>query len=167
MPGRAEGGSVSPLRVRLELFPDGRIDIQTAPFTPLAPGTLWRVKIATTRLSSADPLLCHKTSRRAAYTAARTEIPAAEADEVLLLNEHGDLCEGTITSLFLDDGSGVLKTPPLAAGLLAGILREELLETGKAVEERLRPEDLAGHALFVGNSLRGLIPAALYCDRKL
>lgn len=52
------------------------------------------------------------------YVAARTgEFPASEADEVILLNERGDLCEGTITTLFLDDGSGILKTPPLAAGL--------------------------------------------------
>lgn len=159
--------SATPLRVRLELFPDSRIDIQSAPFTPLPPDTTWRLKIAGTRLSSTDPLLSHKTSRRAAYAAARAEFPAEEADEVLLLNEHGALCEGTITSLFVDDGSGVLKTPPLAAGLLAGVLREELLQTGRAAEQRLRPQDLAGHRLFVGNSLRGLIGAALYCDRKL
>jgi len=151
----------APLRIRLELFPDGRIEVQTAPFTPLAGSTVWRLKIAGTRLSSADPLLRHKTSRRALYAAARGEFPATEADEVILLNERGDICEGTITSLFLDDGSGVLKTPPLASGLLAGVLREELLETGRAVEARLRPGDLSSGALFAGNSLRGLIRCAL------
>ncbi|MGQ3211192.1 MAG: aminotransferase class IV family protein [Shinella sp.] len=147
------------LRVRLELFADGRIDVQTAPFTPLGPDATWRLKVATTRLASTDPLLRHKTSRRAAYAAARAEFPATEADEVILANEHGELCEGTITSLFLDEGSGILKTPPLACGLLAGILREELLESGKAVEQVLRPEDLAHGMVFVGNSLRGLIPS--------
>ena len=158
MPGRAEGGAPqpTPLRIRLELFPDGRIEVQTAPFTPLAENTVWRLRIATTRLSSTDPLLRHKTSRRTLYAAARAEVPAAEADEVLLLNERGEVCEGTITSLFLDDGSGILKTPPLASGLLAGVLREELLETGRAVEQALRVDDLAGGTLLVGNSLRGL-----------
>lgn len=153
--------SALPLRIRLELFPDGRIDVQTAAFTPLAADTVWRVKLATTRLSSTDPLLRHKTSRRALYTAARAEFPATEADEVILLNERGELCEGTITSLFLDDGSGPLKTPPLASGLLAGVLRAELLETGSAIEAVLRPEDLAGGTIFVGNSLRGLIRCVL------
>ncbi|MEW9614173.1 aminotransferase class IV family protein [Shinella sp. S4-D37] len=148
---------VFPLRIRLELFADGRIDVQAIPFAPLAAGTVWRLKIADTRLSSADPLLRHKTSRRADYAAARAEFPAADADEVLLLNEDGALCEGTITSLFLDDRTGILKTPPLASGLLAGVLREELLESGKAVEQILRPEDLAQGSVFVGNSLRGLI----------
>ncbi|WP_432344934.1 aminotransferase class IV family protein [Shinella yambaruensis] len=163
MPGRAEGGSPqgTPLRIRLELFPDGRIDIQMAPFTPLAPDARWRLKIAGTRLSSADPMLRHKTSRRSVYTTARAEVPATEAEEVILLNERGELCEGTITSLFLDDGTGILKTPPLASGLLAGVLREELLGTGKAVEEILRPKDLAEGTAFVGNSLRGLIRGEL------
>ena len=159
MPGRAEGGKPHPLRIRLELFADGRIEIQTAPFTPLPAETTWRVKLAATRLSSADPLLRHKTSRRDAYAAARAEHPAA--DEVILLNERGETCEGTITSLFLDDGSGVLKTPPLSCGLLAGILREELLETGKAEEAVLRPEDLSRGKILMGNSLRGLIRGEL------
>lgn len=153
--------SETPLRVRLELFADGRIDVQTAAFTPLAPDATWRLAIAETRLTSTDPLLRHKTSRRTLYVAARAEFPASEADEVILLNERGELCEGTITSLFLDDGSGILKTPPLAAGLLAGVLRAELLESGKAVEAVLRPDDLAKGQIFVGNSLRGLIRATL------
>jgi len=150
-----------PLRIRLELFADGRIEIQTAAFTPLAPDTAWRLKIAETRLASTDPLLRHKTSRRALYAKARAEFPTSEADEVILLNERGELCEGTITTLFLDDGSGILKTPPLAAGLLAGVLRAELLERGKAVEAVLRPDDLSKGQIFVGNSLRGLIRATL------
>jgi 4-amino-4-deoxychorismate lyase len=152
---------ISQLRIRLELFANGRIDVQTAPFTPLAPDAIWRLKIATTRLASTDPLLRHKTSRRAAYNAARAEISAAEAEEVLLLNEREELCEGTITSLFLDDGSGVLKTPPLTSGLLAGVLRQEMLESGKAIEQTLRPDDLAHGTIFVGNSLRGLIRGSL------
>jgi 4-amino-4-deoxychorismate lyase len=46
--------------------------------------------------------------------------------------------------------------------LLPGILREELLETGKAQEAELKPADLAAaRRLFVGNSLRGLIRARL------
>ncbi|MDX3929308.1 MAG: aminotransferase class IV family protein [Shinella sp.] len=149
------------LRVRLELFADGRIEVKTAPFAPLPADTRWRLRIASVRLNSADPLLCHKTSHRAAYEAARAEFSLAEADEVLLLNERGELCEGTITSLFLDDGSGILKTPPLSCGLLAGILREELIETHRAVEQRLTVDDLARETLFVGNSLRGLVRAFL------
>ncbi|MFD1328155.1 aminotransferase class IV family protein [Mycoplana ramosa] len=156
-----QGGGACPLRVRLELFADGRIEVRTAPFVALAADAVWTVRIATTRLSSANPLLRHKTSHRAVYEAARAEFPPAEADEVILLNERGEICEGTITTIYLDDGSRVLKTPPLACGLLAGVLREELLETGRATEQRLQAGDLLSGDLFVGNSLRSLIRARL------
>ncbi|SOC36936.1 4-amino-4-deoxychorismate lyase [Rhizobium subbaraonis] len=151
----------TPLRVRLELFVDGRIEVKTAPFAPLPTGAVWTVKISRTTLASDDPLLRHKTSHRTAYEAARAEFAAGEADEVILLNEHGEICEGTITSIFLDDGSGILRTPPLSCGLLAGVLRAELLESDRAREARMRPQDLDGHTFFMGNSLRGLIPAVL------
>lgn len=152
---------LGPLRVRLELLPDGTLTLTHAPFTPLAEGQVWRVALAATRLRSSDPLLRHKTSRRDIYNTARAEIPASEADEVLLLNERGAVCEGSFTSLFLKAPDGTWLTPPLSDGLLAGILREQLLDEGKAREQSLTPSDLAAHPLFVGNSLRGLIPARL------
>ena len=150
-----------PLRIRLELFGDGRIEVKSAAFTPLPAGTVWTVAIAATRLRSDDPLLRHKTSRRAAYEAARAEFPAGTADEVILLNERGEVCEGTITTVFLDDGTGLLRTPPLACGLLAGVLREEMIDSGRAREAVLHVDEVKRHRLLVGNSLRGLIEARL------
>lgn len=154
-------GATGPLRVRLTLDRNGAITVTTAPFTPLAGDTVWRVRFAETRLSSEDKLLRVKTTRRGVYEAARAEYPASEIDEVLLLNEKGDVCEGTITSIFLDDGSGTLKTPPIACGLLAGVLRTELICQRRARVARLSLGDLAEGQLYVGNSLRGLIRAKL------
>lgn len=152
----------TPLRVRIELSPGGQIDIAAHPYTPLAPDTVWSLRIATTRLSSNDALLRHKTTRRALYDAARAEYPRDSADEVVMLNERGEVCEGTITSLFSQRDDGILVTPPLSCGLLASVLRAELLETGKAIEGMLRPDDLASaRRIFCGNSLRGLIPCRL------
>jgi len=154
--------SDGPLRLRLTLTQDGETELTEHPFVPVAEGAVWRVVLAATRLNSADRLLAHKTSRRAIYEAARAEFAAGEADEVVLLNERGEICEGAITSVFARFGAGPLVTPPLACGLLAGVLREELLEKGNAVERVISPGDLRGaEALFVGNSLRGLIPARL------
>ncbi|MBX3566859.1 MAG: aminotransferase class IV family protein [Rhizobiaceae bacterium] len=159
-------GSVSGngrMRVRLHLDQHGAATVTAQPFAPLASGTVWRLRIAGTRLSSNDPLLRHKTTHRAAYEAARAEFSIGEADEVLLLNERGEICEGTITSLFVDMGDGgPLLTPPLSSGLLAGVLRQALLEDGRAIEFILTLADLNdARALYVGNSLRGLIPARL------
>jgi 4-amino-4-deoxychorismate lyase len=152
----------APLRVRLTLEPSGKADVTAYPFTPLAPDTVWRLGIARTRLDAGNGLLRHKTTLRQAYETARAEFTGAQADEVILLNQRGEVCEGTITTVFVDMGVGPLHTPPLDCGLLAGVLRAEMLETGKAIEAVLTPEDLRQAArLFVGNSLRGLIAARL------
>lgn len=158
---KAVEGTTVPLRIRLTLDRHGAIAVTTAAFTPLAADTVWRVRLAETRLSSENKLLRVKTTRRGVYEAARAEYPASEVDEVLLLNEKGEVCEGTITSIFLDDGSGTLKTPPIACGLLAGVLRTELICQRQARVARLSPDDLARGQLYVGNSLRGLIRAKL------
>lgn len=153
----------TPLRVRLALSQDGKVGVTTQAFAPLSPDTRWVLCIATLRLASTDTLLRHKTTRRQAYDAARAEFARDTADEVVLLNEAGEVCEGTITSLFLDTGDGgPLRTPALACGLLAGVLRGELIEKGEAVEANLTIDDLASASkIFVGNSLRGLIAARL------
>ena len=56
---------------------------------------------------------------------------------------------------------GVLKTPPIACGLLAGVLRTELICARLARVARLSPTDLTRGTLYVGNSLRGLIRVRL------
>ncbi len=158
----AIAGASAPLRVRLTLDRDGQAAVTTAPFSALSLDTVWRVRIAAaTRLDSADKLLRVKTTRRAVYEAARAEYRPDEADEVLLLNEKDEVCEGTITSIFLEDGPDVLRTPPISSGLLAGVLRTELICQRKARVGRIRPDDLRDRTLYVGNSLRGLIRAQL------
>lgn len=151
-------------RVRLTFDSQGRIAVTSAPFTPLASDLVWKVHIATTRLRSSDKLLRLKTSRRAVYETARAEYTQQQADEVLMLNERGEVCEGTITSIFLDDGSGILRTPPIACGLLAGVLRTELICQRKARVGRISLDDLKGGKFYMGNSLRGLIAARLMPD---
>ena len=128
-------GANAPRRVRLTLARDGRMEATAQDFSLQPPDAAWRVAIAEARLRSDDPLLRHKTTRREAYDRARGEFAPVEADEVLLLNERDEVCEGTITSLFLDAGDGgPLLTPALTCGLLAGVLRGEMLETGQAAE---------------------------------
>ncbi|OLP61052.1 hypothetical protein BJF93_03065 [Xaviernesmea oryzae] len=149
------------LRLRLALTREGALSLASAPFTPHAADTVWRLRIAGVKAQSRDRLLRHKVSRRTLYDQARAEFTADEADEVLILNEAGLPCEGTITSLFLDDGSGTLKTPPVAYGLLAGVLRTSLICARRARVERLTLRQVRQGRLFMGNSLRGLIPAIL------
>lgn len=150
-----------PLRVRLTMNFRGKVEVTATAFEPVKEDCLWRLRISRTRMSSEDSLYRHKTSKRDLYEAARAEFPKEEADEVLLLNERGELCEGTFTNLFVEDGTGMLLTPPITCGLLPGILRADLIRERKVRAEVLRPETITGRRLFVGNSLRGLIRAEL------
>ncbi|MBL8578270.1 MAG: aminotransferase class IV family protein [Mesorhizobium sp.] len=158
--GKCRGDAT--LRVRLALSRDGAAEATTTPFEPLVKDAVWALRIAQARLDSTDLLLRHKTTRRHIYDAARAEFPREQADEVLLLNERGEISEGTITNLFINVGDPVLVTPPLTSGLLAGVLRGSMLDAGAAREAALTEADLrSAQAIFVGNSLRGLIRAKL------
>ena len=139
----------APARVRLTVAADGGVDVTTAPMP--APEPVWRLALATERLASCDPWLSVKSTRRPAYDAARAALPAG-IDEVILLNERGEVCDGSITTLFFDRGHG-LRTPPLSSGVLPGVLRTELAPA----QEVLMADDLPRVRLWVGNSLRGLI----------
>ncbi len=150
-----------PLRVRLVMTYRGKMEVSATPFEPVPEESVWRLKIAKTRLQSEDSLFRHKTTRREPYEAARAEFSKDEADEVILLNERGEVCEGTITNIFAEAADGMLLTPPLTSGLLPGVLRAELIRERKARGEVLKLDDLRHRKLFVGNSLRGLIPAEL------
>jgi 4-amino-4-deoxychorismate lyase len=143
------------LRLRLTVDPSGQAAIEHWPLNAMSGP--WVASISAHRLKSADPWLTRKTTRRDLYDEARQALPA-DQDEWLFLNERDELCEGTITNIFVKQGD-VLKTPPVSCGLLPGVLRAEVLETGQAVEVVLTLEDLTtADVIFCGNSLRGLIP---------
>ena len=127
-----------------------RSKASTAPFTPEPEGKIWRVGIAATRFESRDPLLRHKTTRRALYEEALAA--ARGADEVIFLNERDEVCEGARTNIFVER-DGALLTPPVSCGLLPGVLRADLLARGQARERILMLEDM-GENFLLGNSLR-------------
>lgn len=156
-------------RVRLRLDGDGIPHIEAVPIDtefsrgPNPIGPAMRLAIAKTRLSSNDPFTRHKTTRRAVYDAALAEAKAQRADEAILLNEHGRIADGSFTTVFvLKDGR--LLTPPPSEGALPGVLKRVLAQRGAppVIEAALTPADLAdADALFVGNSVRGLLRARM------
>jgi len=144
-----------PLRLRLTVGLDGVPELTQAPLPETkAP---WRVGLASARIAADDPFRRIKSTERALYDSTRAALPEGW-DEALFLNERDELAEGAITNVFLMR-DGVLLTPPLASGALPGVLRAELLRTGRAREALLRPADLRQGGLFLGNALRGLIAA--------
>lgn len=149
----------TPMRVRLLVSRFGAACIHAQLLTPL-PETL-EVVLAPEPLAQPAQWLAHKTSNRAFYDDVRTALAQATGcHEVLFVNPQGLLTEGSFTSLFVAR-DGVLLTPPLADGVLPGILRAALLAEGRAIEAPLTPADLAGRDIWLGNSVRGLMRARL------
>lgn len=142
-------------RLRLLLSPLGQLVIQTAPL-PTLQGVPW-IALTQLRLESAEPLLQHKTTHRPWYEAA-TQWLAQHPDyfDLIFLNEKGELCEGSRSNIYVLK-NGVWLTPPLASGLLGGVLRTQLLDTHQVEEAILTPSDLtAGKAsIRLSNALRG------------
>ena len=151
----AQGQTSGLRKLRLVVERDGAFDITADAVAESAAGV--RVAMSGERTSSADEFLRHKTTRRALYERGFREAVDAGFDEALFCNERGELTEGSFTNLFVEI-DGMLFTPPLSAGLLPGVLREELIEAGKCEERTLLPADLEGaDAVYIGNSVRGLM----------
>ena len=140
-------------RVRLLLARGGHVAVEVRVLPPTPSGPV-EVRIVPLPVDPSDFRLRHKTTGRAFYDAAR-----GDAFEVVFATPEGRLTEGSFTNIFVER-DGMLLTPPLETGLLGGILRNELIDEGRARDAELRVEDLK-HGFFIGNSLRGLLPARL------
>lgn len=145
-------------KVRLLLSADGGMEAAAVPLghTPHEP---LQVALSHVNLDPGDPFLYHKTTLRGLYE--RELSVHAGADEVLLVNQRGEVTEGCFHNLAVEKG-GRLVTPPLSCGLLPGVMREELLERGELTEGIVTPDDLrsAGEFLLF-NSVRGIRRAML------
>jgi branched-chain amino acid aminotransferase len=113
--------------------------------------------------SALDPALkcCNLLNNALAMQEAR----AKGALEPIMLNLDGHVAEGAGSNVFLVKG-GVLLTPPLSAGILAGVTRAVVLERARALGVTAReetvdvPELLAADEVFITSSLKELVPVA-------
>jgi len=93
---------------------------------------------------------------------ASAEAQRAGFDEVVLLNERGEVAECTAANIFVVKGDRVL-TPPLSSGCLEGVTRGVLMEVAadagtSLVEQTLWLEDLyAADEVFVTSTNRNVI----------
>ena len=93
-------------------------------------------------------------------------------DEVILLNERGEVAECTSANIFVANGNQVW-TPPLNSGCLPGVTRELLLGEihvpGVPVSEKpLTPGDLeTADEVFITSTTRDLLPVQQIEDKKI
>jgi para-aminobenzoate synthetase/4-amino-4-deoxychorismate lyase len=141
--------------VRLLLSRTGAMAIQVKPYDD--PEKLpVRVAVRPLPVDPSDFRLRYKTTDRRFLDLTRQQ---SGEYETVFVDPDGQMTEGSRTSLFVER-EGKLLTPPLSRGLMPGILRAKLIEEGKAEEAELTPGDLED-GFYVGNIVRGLIPAKL------
>lgn len=148
----------TPAKLRLVSARSGAYALELAELPATFDGPV-TVGVLPLPVDTGDWRLRHKTSDRAFYEAGLAVAKNAGAQEALFLRDDGLLTEGSFTSLFVER-DGMLLTPPLALGLLPGVLRRSLIEEGRAAEAELTLDDLSG-GFLIGNALRGLMPAQL------
>lgn len=156
----AEGFGNCDQRVRLVLARDGTLTVTSTPLPPGSTPASMRYVVSEFPVRSGNRFLYHKTTERELYDGEHARMAERfGTDEVIFLNERGELAEGSRTNIFIEKG-GVLFTPALSSGLLPGTLREELIANGRAREAVLTLADLeTADQVYLGNSVRGLLPA--------
>ncbi|MEO6909560.1 MAG: chorismate-binding protein, partial [Edaphobacter sp.] len=143
-------------RVRLLLDEAGEVTVSYAKHAPDT-AAAGRIRISPERTSSGDVFLRHKTTRRELYESEFARCRAEGFDDVIFLNEQGEVTEGAISNIFVRRADKLL-TPPLSSGVLPGVFRRHLLETDERAREAvLMVQDLeSADTIYLCNSLRGL-----------
>ena len=131
------------------------------PEQPVLAGICEKVRLPVDEFSN------FKTLNAPRYVQAAIEARTKGWQDGILLNQFGRICEATSSNIFWWDGNGVLYSPPLSEGCVAGVMREYLFETalknGIAVRETAVGPEMPETAeeIFFTNAIRGIIPVAL------
>ncbi|MGL5866922.1 MAG: aminotransferase class IV [Dermatophilaceae bacterium] len=113
-----------------------------------------------------------KTTSYADNVVALAHARSCGAEEAVMANTRGELCEGTASNVFVVT-DGVLRTPPLSSGCLAGITRALVLEwcrsDGLEVATEPLPMGILADAdeVFITSSLRDVYPVSAVDGRVL
>ena len=139
-------------RLRISISKSGDIDLCCQELTPLSPA-FYQAQLCFQERSLQTPFTYFKTTYRPHLTIGK--------QEKIYHNEKGELLETSIGNLVLQI-AGKLYTPPINLGILPGIYRQHLLETGQVEEKVLTLEDLAqAEAIYGCNAVRNLYKLSL------
>ncbi len=102
--------------------------------------------------------------KRSDYTcsyAARRKAEQLGTDEAIITNTDGNIACGATSNIFIEE-NGILITPPLTDGVLAGVTRRKLIEDREVKEESISLDRLhTADKIYLTNSFIGLRPVIL------
>lgn len=155
---RATRSAGKPSKVRLLVDRTGWLSVEIASFDPRSDGPL-RLAIDSDPVDPDDPFLYHKTTNRSTYERALARHP--DADDVILVNVHGNVTETAFGNIAVDlDGRWT--TPPVADGLLPGTMRRALIDAGELGERSISVAELRDSPRVARvNAVRGWQDATL------
>lgn len=152
---RAAGMIDSVLRAQIDA--QGAVQWSTRPL-PERDATR-TVALSRTVRDTSNPLLQIKNTQRKLYDEAATEARSRGVDCVLIRSLSGQITETSIHTL-LYRTNGQWWTPPLSDGLLAGVMRSELLGRGTVAERSLTTEEARRRPLIaLCNAVVGIVDA--------
>jgi aminodeoxychorismate lyase len=153
--GYSTKGTETPTLV-MALHPSPALDPQNPPSVRLATASI--------RVPADDALATFKSCNKLPQILARAEAESRGADEAILLNTRGEVAETAAGNLFWVTG-GVVQTPPLAAGVLAGVTRAVIVELCAALGVATKEAVIGvmglrqAEGVFATNSLMGIAEA--------
>lgn len=128
------------------------------PYTPEKIAKGFQLAYSKVYRNETSPLVCHKTMNYGDCILEKRRSASLGADELILKNSRGEICEGTTTNVFFVR-DGQIYTPGVSCGLLPGVLRRFIMESFPVSECILKEEDvLQMEECFVTNSLMGVMP---------
>lgn len=134
-------------RLRISLNKSGEIELSRQILSPLSP-SFCKAKLCLQEADLQQAFTYFKTTHRPHLSLGEQEI--------IYHNAAGELLETSIGNLVLKI-NGKLYTPPIRLGILPGIYRQHLLETGQVEEKVLTVPDLnQAEAIYGCNAVRGL-----------
>lgn len=147
-------------KIRLTAFQDGKMKI-SYDLVQAESGTLKTITISNDIINSQSIFQHHKTSRREHYNRAYDEAEKNGFYDVIFFNENDHLVEASRHNIFIKKEGGYF-TPPLKAGALNGIERQEFMKNNEVKEvEITRDKLIAADEILLSNSVRGMVSVYL------
>ena len=148
-------------RVRSLLHKNGEVVISSSELNETESETK-RVTLSKVRTEPENRFLYHKTTNRELYDSEFQKARNKGYYDVLFLNNKGEVTEGAISNIFVKIGD-MFYTPPIRCGLLDGVFRRNLFESGFPLEEKVLFEKdlLKVDKLYLSNSVQGMIEVSI------